>query len=39
MTVNSNGGHVMPTISTDEYKGAHTQKDHGGGMSSNSSGI
>lgn len=28
---NSNGGHVMPTISADEYKGAQSQKDNGGG--------
>ena len=28
---NSNGGHVMPTISADEYKGAQSQKDKGGG--------
>ena len=27
---NSNGGHVMPTISADEYKGAQSQKDKGG---------
>ena len=30
-TVNSNGGHVMPTISADECKGAQAQKDKGGG--------
>ena len=30
-TVNSNGGHVMPTISADEFKGAQAQKDNGGG--------
>ena len=30
-TVNSNGGHVMPTISADECKGAQAQKDNGGG--------
>ena len=30
-TVNINGGHVMPTISADEFKGAQAQKDNGGG--------
>ena len=30
-TVNSNGGHVMPTISADEYKMSQSQKDNGGG--------
>lgn len=30
-TVNSNGGHVMPTISASECKGAQSQKDNGGG--------
>lgn len=30
-TVNSNGGHVMPTISADECKGAQAQKDNRGG--------
>ena len=28
---NSNGGHVMPTISADEYKMSQSQKDNGGG--------
>lgn len=30
-TVNSNGGHVMPTISADECKGVQSQKDNGVG--------
>lgn len=30
-TVNSNGGHVMPTISADEFNGAQSQNDNGGG--------
>ena len=30
-TVNSNGGHVMPTISAYECNGAQAQKDKGGG--------
>ena len=30
-TVNSNGCHVMPTISADEYKMSQSQKDNGGG--------
>ena len=30
-TINSNGGHVMPTISADEYKMSQSQKDNGGG--------
>lgn len=29
--VNSNGGHVMPTISAGEYKMGQAQKDKGGG--------
>lgn len=29
--VNSNGAHVMPTISADEYKMCQAQKDKGGG--------
>ena len=28
---NSNGGHVMPTISADEYKMSQSQKDNCGG--------
>ena len=31
--VNSNGDHVMPTLSADEYKMTQAQKDHGGGTS------
>ena len=31
-TVNSNGGHVMPTMSSDECKGAQAQKDNGWGV-------
>lgn len=30
MVVNSNGDHVMPTLSADEYKMTQAQKDHGG---------
>ena len=30
-TVNSNGCHVMSTISADEYKMSQSQKDNGGG--------
>ena len=30
-TVNSNGCHVMPTISADEYKMSQSQKDNGWG--------
>ena len=29
--VNSNGEHMMPTISADEYKMCQAQKDRGGG--------
>ena len=30
--VNSNGEHMMPTISADEYKMCQAQKDRGGGL-------
>lgn len=33
VVVNSCGGHVMPTLSADEYKMTQAQKDHRGGTS------